>query len=146
MRRVVSLVSLSLLSMAWLALVPGCAMDAQEGSEDELVAAEPDEALDESAPEPVAEDELAAIPVEEDDASAEAEALASKGDGVESQARENGDWCHAKCSFADIVYAGPNVTRNCHDWGHIVCHNRSSELVNAYWCAPLQCRIDAILQ
>ncbi len=102
--------------------------------------------VDESAPEPAVEADLEAIPVEEDDAAAEAAAAAAKGDGNESEARENGDWCHAKCGFADIVYAGPNVTTNCHGWGHIVCHHRSSELVNAYWCAPLQCRIDAILQ
>jgi hypothetical protein len=141
------LVSLSLLSMAWLALVPGCAMDAEEGLDDELVAAGPDEVVDKSVSEPaLEEDDVEAIPVEEDDAAAEAEALATKGGGAESEARANGDWCHAKCSFADIVYAGPNVTKNCHNWGHIVCHNRSSELVNAYWCAPLQCRIDAILQ
>lgn len=121
MRRVVSLIPVSLFSMVWLALAPGCAMDEEGGPEDELA-------------EEVPED----VPPEE-------EGAASKGDGT-SMARENGDWCHARCSFANIVYAGPNVTRNCHDWGHIVCHNRSSELVNAYWCAPLQCRIDAILQ
>ncbi len=147
MRRVVSLVPLSLLSMAWLALAPGCAMDAEEGLEDELTAAEaPDEAVDESAPEAAVGDDVEAAAAEEDDAAAEAEAAATKGDGNESEARENGDWCHARCNQANIVYAGPDVTRNCHDWGHTVCHHRFAELDNAWWCAPLHCRIDLILQ
>jgi len=144
MQRVVSLFPFPLVSMVWLALAPGCAMDAEEGLDDELAAEAPDEAIDEAPAEPAEEVDVEAAA--EEDLAAEAEASAIKGDDNESEARENGDWCHAKCSFADIVYAGPNVTRNCHGWGHIVCHNRSSELVNAYWCAPLQCRIDAILQ
>ncbi|AFE05343.1 hypothetical protein COCOR_03631 [Corallococcus coralloides DSM 2259] len=54
---------------------------------------------------------------------------------TEQHARQNGDWCYATCNNR-FVYAGPNVTQNCTEWGQMVCSHRGTSLWYAQWAAP----------
>ena len=55
--------------------------------------------------------------------------------GVQPETNGNGDWCFAQCSDG-VIYAGPNVTKNCDSWALTVCGNRGRQLRDAYWCSP----------
>lgn len=56
-------------------------------------------------------------------------------ESTEQGARQDGYWCYARCSNGQL-YAGPDVTQNCTDWGQTACRNRLSSLQNADWDPP----------
>lgn len=138
MRSIRSFLMVSFVSMSLAGLATGCAMDA--AADEELDA----EAETEVAAPEGASDEIGGAEDTTEEAGAPDEAAVTGKPGDTSSARENGDWCHANC-FNEKVYAGPNVTANCTEWGHLVCHNRNTTLFQAFWCKPGQCAIDVIL-
>ena len=146
MRSVRSFLMISVLSMSLAALASGCAMDVaaeeERGFEADIEVGAPEEAIDETGE---AQDttDVAEAP---DDVGGAPDETAATGKPVSdtSSARENGDWCHAVCNN-EKTYAGPNVTANCTEWAHMVCHHRNTTLFQAFWCKPGQCGIDVIL-